>query len=86
MMHFGVVVQVILFKIGLFSAFRFKPVQNIQKDKVDYSILCFVGFANIIQIIMTLAVLCSFAGKVCAGDYLPEKLGKEYNSLLPYYE
>lgn len=48
--------------------------------------MCLVGIANLTQVIMTLVTRCSYAGKVCAGDYLPDSPGKELTKLLPYYE
>ena len=47
---------------------------------------CVVGIANLVQIIMTLVARCSYAGSICAGDYLPEPPTKEFKHLLPYYE
>jgi len=86
MMLFGMIVQILLFVLSLYQTIRFSPNPEITKDATANALQCVVAVANLTQIIMTLVARCSYAGKICGGDFLPDPPTKEYTKLLPYYE
>lgn len=88
MMLFGLIVQILLFCMAVFQTARFNPSPNadLSKDMTGMGIGCAIGIANLTQIIMTLVARCSYAGSICAGDYLPDEPDKSVAHLLPYYE
>jgi len=87
-MLFGLIVQILLFCMAVFQTARFNPSPDadLSKDMTGMGIGCAIGIANLTQIIMTLVARCSYAGSICAGDYLPDEPDKSVAHLLPYYE
>ena len=86
MMLFGMIVQIILFLLGVAQAVKFEPSPEPQKDPLQAGLSCAAGVASLVQVIMTLVARCSYAGSICAGDYLPDPPTERYAKLLPYYE